>query len=598
MYLRETRRRNRDGSTVSYLQLAHNERHPETGVSTARVVHSFGRAETVDRAGLARLVASISRFLDPADAVTAVAAADGTVSVGQVEVLDCRRMGAAWVLDRLWERLGIGAAIRTVAAGRKIDPGAAERVIFSMVAQRGLEPGSKLACTTWVGERVFIEGVPGFSDDAAYRGMDFLLKALDEIAAGVFASVATLLNLDVDLVFVDTTSTYWEVDVPDELAEALREDPDDDEVTVPDQAGARAFGHSKDHRPDLPQVVIAMAVTRDGIPIRCWTFGGDEADTAIIRRVKQDLAGWNLHRMVWVADRGFASATNRAWLTRGGGHYIHAEKLRHTNREAAAALSRPGRYKTVAGNLRVKEVHVAPGGDGDGDGGARAVRFVVCHNPDQADRDAAVRTNLITHLSGLIEGSDTWTARRRDELVGTLKAKPGLRRYLRRTPGGLLRIDAAAAKREAHLDGKWLLRTSDATLTPEDLAAAYKQLLAVEHGWRDMKSSLGLRPVYHRREDRIRAHVQLCWLALLLIRVIETTTSLTWRNTRHELDRMHLVTLATDHGTVAQRSLATPGQRAILTALALPEPPRFLDFTPTSPPADPDPQDHTGATAT
>jgi DDE family transposase len=283
---------------------------------------------------------------------------------------------------------------------------------------------------------------------------------------------------------------------------------------------------------------------------------------------------------VWVADRGFASAANRAYLTRGGGHYIHAEKLRHTNTEATAALARAGRYRTVAGNLRVKEVAVAPGGVGDGDDGARAVRFVVCHNPEQAVRDAAVRTSLTTHLSELIDGSDAWPARRRDELVGTLKTKPGLRRYLRRTKTGLLRVDAAAVKAEAHLDGKWLLRTSDATLTPDDLAAAYKQLLAVERGWRDMKSSLGLRPVHHRREDRIRGHIQLCWLALLLIRVIETTTSHTWRNARHELDRMHLVTLATADGAVAQRSQTTPAQRAILTGLALPEPPRFYDFTP------------------
>jgi len=204
-------------------------------------------------------------------------------------------------------------------------------------------------------------------------------------------------------------------------------------------------------------------------------------------------------------DRGFASAANRAYLTRGGGHYIHAEKLRHTNTEAAAALARPGRYRTVAGNLRVKEVAVAPGGDG----GARAVRFVVCHNPEQAERDQQVRANLIAHLQQLIDGSDAWTPRRRDEFVGTLKTKPGLRRYLRRTPGGLLRIDATTAKREAHLNGKWLLRTSDHTLTPEDLVAAYKQLLAVEAGWRDMKGSLGLRPVHHHREDRIRGLIRL-----------------------------------------------------------------------------------------
>ena len=229
--------------------------------------------------------------------------------------------------------------------------------------------------------------------------------------------------------------------------------------------------------------------------------------------------------MVWVADRGFASAANRAYLTRGGGHYIHAEKLRNTNSEAAAALARPGRYRTVAGNLRVKEVTVAPGGDGDGDGGARAQRFVVCHNPEQAERDAAVRTQLVAHLESLIAGSDTCSDRRRDELVGSLKTMPGLRRYLRRTSGGLLRVDAAAVKREAHLDGKWLLRTSDTTLTPDDLAAAYQQLLQVERSWRDMKGALGLRPVFHHREDRIRAHVQLCWLALLLLRVVENATN-------------------------------------------------------------------------
>ncbi|MDQ3155009.1 MAG: IS1634 family transposase, partial [Actinomycetota bacterium] len=556
MYLRESRRKNGDGSVVGYLQLAHNERHPVSGNSVAKVIHNFGRADQVDREGLTRLVGSISRFLDPAQAV---AAAAGT----EVEVLDSRRLGGAWTLDRLWDRLGIGAAIRRVAAGRRLDGEAVERVVFALVAQRALEPGSTLAATGWVGERVFIEHLGGFSDDQAYRAMDFLLDALPEIAAEIFSSVAHLLNLDLDIVFVDTTSTYWETETADELAE-LAEDPGDDEQGSPTEAGTRGFGHSKDHRKDLPQVVIAMAVTRDGVPVRCWTFPGDTADTAIIRTIKDDLGGWGLRRLVWVADRGFASAANRAYLTRGGGHYIHAEKLRHTTTEATAAPARAGRYRAVADNLRVKEVHVAPGGDGDGDQGARAQRFVICHNPQQAERDQQVRANLVAHLQQLIDGSDDWTARRRDELVGSLKTKPGLRRYLRRTRSGLLRIDQAAIRRESHLDGKWLLRTSDLTLTPDDLAAAYKQLLQVERGRRDFKGALGLRPVFHYREDRIRAHIQLCWLALLLLRVIENATGDTWRNTRHELDRMALVTLATPAGHVAQRSLTTPGQKTIL----------------------------------
>jgi transposase len=195
-----------------------------------------------------------------------------------------------------------------------------------------------------VAERVAIEGLCGLTDDQAYRAMDFLLEALDEIAAEVFGSVAHLLNLDLDIVFVDTTSTYWETETADELAE-LADDPGDDERSSPAEAGTRAFGHSKDHRGDLPQVVIAMAVTRDGVPVRCWTFPGDTTDTAIIRTIKDDLGGWGLRRLVWVADRGFASAANRAYLTRGGGHYIHAEKLRQTNTEAAAA--RPGPAATA-----------------------------------------------------------------------------------------------------------------------------------------------------------------------------------------------------------------------------------------------------------
>jgi hypothetical protein len=498
----------------------------------------------------------------------------------EVEVLDSRRLGGSWVLDRVWERLGIGAALRRVATGRRLDGDAVERVIFALVAQRALEPGSKLAATRWVAERVAIEGCPGFSEDAAYAAMDFLLGAPDEIASEIFASVAHLLNLDVEIIFVDTTSTYWEVEVADELADLEPDPVDDDGSRKPAENGTRTFGKSKDYRDHLPQVVIAMAVTRDGIPVRCWTFPGNTQDQKIIRTVKDDLGAWNLRRMVWVADRGFASAANRAYLQRGGGHYIHAEKLRHTNAEAAAALARAGRYRTVQGNLRLKEVWVSPGG-GKQDG-TRTERFVVCHNPDAAARDEAVRERLIEHLEGLIAGSDAWSKTRRDERVGSLKTKPGLRRYLRRTPSGLLRIDRAAAKREAHLDGTWLLRTSDMTLTPEDLAAAYKQLIAVERGWRDCTGSLGLRPVYHYREDRIRAHVQLCWLALLLIRVAETTTSDTWRNLRHELDRMHLVTLATADGRVAQRSATTSGQKTILTTLELPEPPKYLEFTTTT----------------
>ena len=138
MFLRETRRKNQDGSVVSYLQLAHNQRHPVSGNPVAKVIHNFGRADRVDRDGLARLVGSISRFLDPGQAVAAAAGA-GT----GVQVLDSRRLGGAWTLDRVWQRLEIGAALRRVADGRRLDGEQVERVVFALVAQRALEPASK-----------------------------------------------------------------------------------------------------------------------------------------------------------------------------------------------------------------------------------------------------------------------------------------------------------------------------------------------------------------------------------------------------------------------------------------------------------------------
>lgn len=576
MYLRETRRTNKDGSVVSYLQLAHNERHPVTGSPVAKVIHNFGRAERVDREALARLVSSISRFLEPAEAVAAAVGSD-------VEIVGSRRFGGAHVLDELWHRLGIARALIDAAAGRRLSGEVAGRVLFALVAQRCLEPASKLACVSWVQERVAISSSPPSGDQAAYAAMDFLLDALEEIARGIFDRTANLLNLSCDVIFVDTSSTYWELDVADEEAELAAAEAAEEakrageEPAVPGELAARQFSkHSKDHREDLPQVVIAMAVTTEGVPVRCWTFPGTTSDQLVIRKVKDDLSGWMLNRLVWVAGSGFNSATNRTYLQAGGDHYIVCEKLRSASADAKKALARPGRYHLVEHNLSVKEVRVGEG--------ARSQRFCVCVNPEAKARDEIVRANLVAYLERRIAGSDGWSRQRRDELVGELRATPGLARFLRRTKDHKLRIDKAAIKHDAHFDGKWLIRTSDDTLTTTDLAKAYKQLYQVERGWRDLKGALRLRPVFHHREDRIRSHIQLCWLALLLVRVTENATGDTWRNVRNELDRMHLVTLEATAGRIAKRSMTTTGQRKILAALELREPPQILDYELPTPP--------------
>jgi hypothetical protein len=284
---------------------------------------------------------------------------------------------------------------------------------------------------------------------------------------------------------------------------------------------------------------------------------------------------WSLARVVWVADRGFTSAANRRYLQRAGGHYILGEKLRGGTPEADAALSRQGRYRHVADNLQVKEVRL--------DTDLADDRFVICFNPDAALRDAAIRARMIALLEEMLEGSDTLSRDKRAELRGVISTKPGLKRYLRTTPGGLLRVDKKAADAEANLDGKFLLRCSDPKLSAEDIALGYKQLLEVERGWRDMKQIIDLRPVYHRHEQRIRAHVLLCWLALLLIRLIETEVGDTWPTIRAELQRLHLGTFTGPAGTFRQRTELTTSQKKILSALKLPEPRRVHEATPSSP---------------
>jgi DDE family transposase len=508
-----------------------------------RVLYNFGREDAATREALERLASSVARHLEPGKA--RAIAAEG------LEFAESRPLGGTWVLDALWERLGIGPAMRELLAGRRLDA-SAERVLFALTANRALAPSSKLAAARWASEEVLVTGLPATTDDACYRAMDWLPEISEALEQEIFGKISDLFDREVDLLFLDTTSAYFQTEQAD--------------------SPFWACDTSRDHRGDLPQVVIGMAVTRDGIPVRVWCWPGDTADSALIRQVKDDMRHWSLSRIIWVADCGFTSVENRRYLRRGGNHYIIGEKFRSDSAEAAAALSRQGRYQEAAAGLRVKEVRIA-----------EDERFVICHDPEAAGRDAALRARMITELKELIDGTDSLATDKRAELRGTISARPGLNRYLRTTPGGLLRIDASRAKAEENLDGKYLLRTSDPAMSAEDIALGYRQLLDVERGWRDLKQVIDLRPVYHRKEERIRAHVILCWLALLLARAAENACAATWAELRRELDRIQVGAFTGPAGTFRQRTEITPAQAAILGQLGIDPPPKIYQLIPATP---------------
>jgi transposase len=555
MYIRTTKRHNKDGSVTEYLQLAHNEWDKEAHRSTVNVLINFGRKEEVDVQGLERLAASIQRY---------IGSLSGKASVGppsDVQVLSSKAYGGCWLLDQLWQRIRIGDCLKRLQSETEYGI-PVERALFAMTANRVIDPASKLSAEHWVNEEAYIPGLPSTSVHQLYRSMDFLLKHDLAVQENVFFSVANLFNLEVDLIYFDTTSTYFEIDGPDEAEE------DDEENAY----ALRQYGHSKDHRPDLPQIVIGMAVTKEGIPVRCWVFSGETSDMSMVERVKKDLNGWRLGRVICVMDCGFSSEDNCIKLQSGGGHYIIGEKMRSGKPEVEAALSKRGRYTMIKEDLYAKEAVI---GDGE-----RRKRFAVVLNKKVAAKDRLARERHLQYIAEELAKIDAVDNKAHTKAVCRLSSHPVYGRYLSVRADGALEVNKRKIAAEERLDGKYLIKTSDDTLSLSDIVLGYKQLHDIERGFRTLKSELELRPVYHRRSDRVRAHVLICWLSLLLIRIVENETGLTWFKIRRMLKAIHLVSLSLPEGVVQQSTVLTAEQEGVFQACQVKSPPKVVQMQP------------------
>nr|WP_198409724.1 IS1634 family transposase [Limnochorda pilosa] len=535
---------------VEYVQLAHSRW--KGGQSRPEILYNFGRKEQLDLDALRRLVKSISRFLEPEE----VQSIQQELGLDwPFEFLGSRKLGGTWLLDGVWRRLKLDRAFNRLLSQRGYRT-PVERLIFAMVANRALAPGSKLGMEHWVANEVWIEGLPEVEVHQLYRAMDFLLEAHDEVQREVFYSVANLLNLEVDLLFVDTTSTYFEIE--------------DEEADTEEAEGFRKRGKSKDGRPGLAQVVIGFAVTRDGIPVRCWVWPGNTSDMNVVEEVKRDLNGWKLGRVVVVMDTGFNSEENRRILQGAGDAYILGEKMRlGKGGTPHEALKRPGTYKKLAHGLEIKEVVVQPES-------AAHRRFVVVYNPEEAERDRKKREDIVAEAEQRLAELGDLEGKEHSKAVCALRSHPTYGRYLRQTKTGALKMNRAKIRQEERLDGKLLVSTSDDGLSTEDVVAGYKQLWQIERVNRQLKHTVDIRPVFHRLEDRIRAHVLLCWLALLLIRVAENETHRTWNQMKLLLSTLELGIHRTHHGEVCQTNRVTQDQKALFEALHIKPPARYL----------------------
>jgi hypothetical protein len=546
MYLREVVSPRKRGPDTRYLQLVEGERDAQGRVQT-RILHSFGRTDQLDLEQIRRLVEQLSRYLDPA----------APQAVSGLEMTHTWAIGGTHLLDSLWRELGLDQfffhALESRAFAQPV-----ERAIFALVAHRALAPASKLACSRWAGASAWIPGLERGGAELGvqhlYRAMDFLHGAMPELQEHLYFQVTDLLSADVSVLFYDTTSVSFYLEEADPEGELRR------------------HGYSKKKRPDLPQIVVGLAINRDGIPVRHWIYPGNRIDVTTVEEVTRDLLGLRPRRFLFVGDRGMVSQANLDFLESRRLGYLLGCPFRTDPALEARLLSLRGPYRPVREGLGVKETRITDGG--------RTLRYLLCRSEARAARDVRTRAAVLERLKTALADRKKGAASGDTRASHALLSKPGYARYLAQAEDGKLRIDPAKVAAAARYDGKYVLMSNELDLPAEELVLGYRDLWRAERAFRSMKSVLDLEPVQHRTPERITAHVHVCVLAYLLTRVAENRAQLGWERIREQMERISLAELTTDRASVLQTKVLTRAERDLLNSCRAPAPPRILQITP------------------
>src|SRR3954453_15458059 len=553
--------RTKTSGTRSYLQIVENRW--EDGRPRQRVIATLGRLDQLQQSGqLDALLVSGARLAQSVLLLSAHAK-------GQVPTIATRRIGPALIFQRLWRQTGCQRVVEQLLEGRRFEFDV-ERAVFLTVLHRLFASGSDRAADKWRTDYQ-IEGCDDLQLHHLYRAMAWLGEELpedqqkgktpfaprctkDQVEEGVFIHRRDLFT-DLQLVFFDTTSIYFEGEGGQDI-------------------GQRGF--SKDHRPDLYQMVVGAVLDGQGRPIGCELWPGNTTDvTTLIPVVDRLRSRFGVRRGCIVADRGMISQeTITAWEPdERGWQYILGARMRSQDEVKDEVLSRAGRYRVVPpprvksddpSPWKVKEVWVDER------------RYVVCLNEDEARKDAADREATVAALREQLRNGDK-------SLVGN----KGYRRYLSGSDSPRFPIDEAKIAKEARYDGKWVLRTNT-DLDSAEVALQYKQLWMVEHWFRSCKTLLQTRPIYHRCDETIRGHVFCSFLALVLrqelqARLEERGHELEWADVIQDLDRLQMVEVEQDGKRFLLRSEVQGSCGKVFQAVGVAVPPTVQQVSPTTP---------------
>jgi hypothetical protein len=494
MFIRRKRSVQKSGE-YEYLQIVESVR--DGGKVRQKIIGTLGRSDKVLASGkIDALIRSLAQFAHHLRVVEASRTPD-------MQAVSSKEWGPALIFGSLWEKQGMPDVIRRLAQKRKFEFDV-ERASFAMALQRLCRPGSDLAGSHW------ISGVecPGFDKlelQHFYRTTSFLAEVRDELEVELSWRDRDLFSLELDLIFIDTTSLYVYTDRETDL---------------------RKRGYSRDRRPDLPQFVLCVVVNRHGWPVAWDIFPGNTADVAalemMVSRLRKRL---QISSVVLVGDRGMISADTIELLTgdaKAPFDFVLGCRMRKQKEVTGEVLSRAGRYQKVADNLEVKEVFVGE------------KRYVVCRNPVEVRKDEAAREAVLEKLQRTIS----------EKGPKAVIANRGYARFVRIAKGSVT-INQQAVEADARLDGKFVL-TTNTDMPASDVALTYKSLWRVERTFREQKSTLEVRPIYHQRDDTAIGHIVAGFLALRLEvdlqrRLDEKGVSVSWPDLMRDLGRVHSV---------------------------------------------------------
>jgi len=533
----------------SYLQIVQNRR--EGTKTIQRVIATLGRVDQIQaKDEIENLVRSLSRFSEHVLLIIS----------GQSDIhAQARKIGPAMIFERIWKELEIGKIICRLLKGRKYSFNV-ERAIFLTVLHRLFVSGSDRFCDRWHRDYV-IDGVADLELHHLYRAMAFLGEELenqkdstpfaprctkDVIEENLFLARRDLFS-GLDCVFFDTTSIYFEGKGGETIGE---------------------LGHSKDHRPDLKQMVVGVILDNHGQPVCCEMWPGNTTDVKtlvpVIKRLRDRFA---IHQVCVVSDRGMISTETMTYLEEEHIPYILGARMRSIKEVKEEVLSRAGRYREVhpegvsakgPSPMKVKEVNV------------EKRRYIVCLNEKQARKDAADRQAIIDSLQEKLKANPK-------SIVGN----KGYRKYLKMNKD-TVSVNQEKIEEEARYDGKWVLKTNT-TLKAEQIALKYKELWQVEQVFREMKSILDTRPIFHKRDETIRGHVFCSFLALVLRKELDRRLEkaghcFEWAEIKQDLKAMQEVTIEDRGKTLALRTECRGTCGKVFQAIGVAIPPTIREI--------------------